>query len=415
MRINLPGRPRIAGAPARCGALLSLAAALLAVSGCATSNLRVEPPSPTPAPTAPPTATSRPTATLPPTLTTVPATASPTAATPLAGTPGAAAPVNGPLNEDEAVVQVVDKVGPAVVTVINQLDPRQNQGYSGQASGSGVIIDAKGYIVTNNHVVAGQSALQVIYADGRKVDATLVGADAISDLAVLRVPAPVPAVATLGDSAALRPGETVIAIGSALGDFRNTVTQGIISGLNRTLPGDNGVQMENLIQTDAAINHGNSGGPLLNLRGEVIGINTAVVRATGAGDVAEGLGFSIAVNTVKSISAQLVARGKVPRPYLGVQSRPITRSIAAYFDLRDEKGALLDHGVVVQAVTPGSPAEAAGLRAGDVITEINGQRVDETTTLPSLLTHFAVNDRVTLTIYRDAKPLQVPVTLTEGP
>ena len=407
-------RARIAAPARRGGALLSLAAALLAVSGCATSNLRVEPPSPTPAPTAPPTATSLPTATPPPTLTSVPLTATPPAGTPTAS--GATtAPVNGPLNQDEAVVQVVDKVGPAVVTVINQLDPRQNQGFSGQASGSGVIIDAKGYIVTNNHVVAGQSALQVIYADGRKVDATLVGADAISDLAVLRVPAPVPAVATLGDSAALRAGETVIAIGSALGDFRNTVTQGIISGLNRTLPGDNGVQMENLIQTDAAINHGNSGGPLLNLRGEVIGINTAVVRATGAGDVAEGLGFSIAVNTVKSISAQLVARGKVPRPYLGVQSRPITRSIAAYFDLRDEKGALLDHGVVVQAVAPGSPGESAGLRAGDVITEINGQRVDETTTLPTLLTHFAVNDRVTLTVYRDAKPLQVPVTLAEGP
>ena len=309
------------------------------------------------------------------------------------------------------MVQVVEKLGPAVVTVINILDPQQNQGFGGQASGSGVIIDPKGYIVTNNHVVAGAGALAVIFADGSKADATLVGADEISDLAVLKISATVPAVATLGNSGNLRTGETVIAIGSALGDFRNTVTQGVISGLNRTLPGDNGVNMENMIQTDAAINHGNSGGPLLNLRGEVVGINTAVLRSSGSGDVAEGLGFAIPVDTVKTITAQLISTGKVPRPYLGVSSRNITRSLAAYYNLRDESGTLLDHGVVVVQVTANSPAATAGLQPGDVILSISGQDINDSNPLTNVLTHFTVGAQVTLTVVRDGKTQQIPATL----
>ena len=331
------------------------------------------------------------------------------------GTGTSSAPVNGPLPQEEAIVQVVDRVGPAVVTVINKLDPQLNRGFSGEASGTGVIMDRSGLIVTNNHVVAGTSALQVIFADGRKTDATLVGTDAISDLAVLRVSGAVPAVAVLGDSTDLRPGQAVIAIGSALGDFQNTVTTGIISGLNRKLPGNNGITMENLIQTDAAINHGNSGGPLLNLRGEVIGINTAVVRNTGSGtDVAEGLGFAISVNTVKTITSELVSKGRVARPYLGVDSRPINRAIASYYDLRDESG-VLDQGVVVVGVTANSPAEVAGVRAGDVITAINRQALDEANTLANALTHFGITDRITLTVVRAGKTQALPVTLAERP
>ncbi len=334
---------------------------------------------------------------------------------PGAGIPTGAPPVNGPLPAGEAIVQVVERVGPAVVTVINKLDPQLNRGYSGEASGTGVIMDRSGLIVTNNHVVAGTSALQVIFADGRKTDATLVGTDPISDLAVLRVSGTVPAVAVLGDSSNLHPGQGVIAIGSALGDFQNTVTTGIISGLNRKLPGDNGITMENLIQTDAAINHGNSGGPLLNLQGEVIGINTAVVRTTGTGtDVAEGLGFAITVNTVKTITAELASKGRVARPYLGVDSRPINRAIASYYDLRDESG-LLDQGVVIVGVTAGSPAEVAGLRVGDVITTINSQALDATNTLANALTHFGITERITLTLVRAGKTQSLAVTLAERP
>jgi 2-alkenal reductase len=418
-------------------------AALIAAPGCTLSNLRTEAgATPTAAAVVTPTASAPAATSTPnviPTATTgalaTPATgsagATPTTgsgfATPATGTgtptPSASgapatattgsAPLAGIAGAGEVFERVVDAVGPAVVTVVNKLNPQQ--GFGGEASGSGVVIDAKGYIVTNNHVVANNSALQVIFSDGRTVNATLVGSDDISDLAVLKVDGSVPGVATLGDSSKLRPGQMVVAIGSALGDFQNTVTTGVISGLNRKLQRDNGIPMEDLIQTDAAINHGNSGGPLLDLQGEVIGINTAVVRASGQGDVAEGLGFAIPVNTVKTITSQLIAQGRVPRPYLGVNTRLVTPAMASYFGLRDESGKLLDHGVVVVSVTPGSPAETVGLRVGDVILDINGQQIDETNVLANILTHFAVNDKVTLTVVRNSQPIKVPVTLTERP
>jgi 2-alkenal reductase len=418
-------------------------AALIAAPGCTLSNLRTEAgATPTAAAVVTPTA-SAPAATSTPnaiptattgalaTPTTGSAGATPTTgsgfATPATGTgtptPSASgapatattgsAPLAGIAGAGEVFERVVDAVGPAVVTVVNKLNPQQ--GFGGEASGSGVVIDAKGYIVTNNHVVANNSALQVIFSDGRTVNATLVGSDDISDLAVLKVDGSVPGVATLGDSSKLRPGQMVVAIGSALGDFQNTVTTGVISGLNRKLQRDNGIPMEDLIQTDAAINHGNSGGPLLDLQGEVIGINTAVVRASGQGDVAEGLGFAIPVNTVKTITSQLIAQGRVPRPYLGVNTRLVTPAMASYFGLRDESGKVLDHGVVVVSVTPGSPAETVGLRVGDVILDINGQQIDETNVLANILTHFAVNDKVTLTVVRNSQTIKVPVTLTERP
>jgi 2-alkenal reductase len=321
--------------------------------------------------------------------------------------------------ERQAVVQVVERVGPAVVTVVNRLDP--SQGFAGEARGSGVIIDADGHIFTNNHVVEGAAAdgLTVIFANGQSIPAQLVGSDSISDLAVLKVSTKVPATAPLGDSEELKVGETVVAIGSALGDFRNTVTVGVISGLKRTLQGSSGAAMENMIQTDAAINHGNSGGPLIDLQGQVIGINTAVVRGasstTGESDVAEGLGFAIPVNTVKSITAQLVQGGRVARPYLGVTTRPISPQLSSYYDLRDPNGNLLDKGVLVTQISRGSGAEAAGIKPGDVMVAINGQEIGEDHPLVNVLMSFQPGQTITITVIRDRQQLDLKAKLGTRP
>jgi 2-alkenal reductase len=315
--------------------------------------------------------------------------------------------------EKQAAVMVVEKLSPAVVTVVNRLDA--SQGFSGEARGSGVIIDTNGRIVTNNHVVEGAAigGLRVIFYNGETAPASLLGADSISDLAVLKVDYPVTTYAQLGDSSRLRVGETVIAIGSALGDFENTVTVGVVSGLNRTLQRDDGTNMDSMIQTDAAINHGNSGGPLLNLSGEVVGINTAVVRSSGLGngDVAEGLGFAIPVDTVKTISGQLIANGKVTRPYLGVRTRPVNRSLASYYDLRDENGNLLESGALIEAIVKGSAAEKAGLQAGEVILKINDITLDDAHPLINVLTNFQPGDTVTLHVLSNGKVSDIQVKL----
>jgi 2-alkenal reductase len=319
--------------------------------------------------------------------------------------------------EQQAVVKIVEQVGPAVVTVVNRIE---SGGFGGEASGSGVIIDKEGRIITNNHVIEGASegSISVIYQNGETAPARLIGADAISDLAVLKVDSNVPAFAQLGDSTQLRAGETVIAIGSALGDFKNTVTVGVISGLNRTLRGNGAFNMENMIQTDAAINSGNSGGPLINLSGQVIGINTAVVRSTssvGGSALPEGLGFAIPARTVQTVSAQLITTGSVQRPFLGVQTRPVTRMVASYYDLRDEKGNLLESGVLVEQVVANSAASRAGLREGDVITKIEDLVIDEDHGLINVLTNFKPGDRVKLSVVRNGKLLTLTATLGTRP
>jgi len=323
--------------------------------------------------------------------------------------------------EQQAVVQVVERAGPAVVTVVNKLDSLQ--GFSGEARGSGVIIDTDGRILTNNHVVEGasQGGLTVIFSNGESSPAQVVGTDQISDLAVLKVDVQVPATAQLGDSEKLKVGETVIAIGSALGDFQNTGTVGEVSGVNRTLKGDYGVNIENMFQTDAAINHCNSGGPLLNLSGEVIGVNTAVVRNTSSsglstdGDVAEGLGFAIPANTVKSVTTQLIETGKVTRPYLGVVTRPLSAALASYYKLRDENGNLLDKGVLVSDVADNSGAAKAGVEAGDVIQKIDDTVLDDDHPLVNVLMTHKPGDTVTLTIVRSGKTTEVQAKLGVRP
>jgi S1-C subfamily serine protease len=312
------------------------------------------------------------------------------------------------LTEDSAIVEAVADVRPAVVTVINTLPPQRDifgQVVEPKASGSGVIIDERGYIVTNNHVVENSQTLEVIYADDTKVPATLVGADPFSDLAVLLVEGVMPDVAELGDSAALQPGEPAIAIGSPLGVFKGTVTVGVVSAVDRRIEVAEGLWMEGLIQTDAAINQGNSGGPLINAAGQIIGINTIVVRGSGSGVVAEGLGFSIASNTVKEVSGQIIEFGHVRRPYLGVGWVPVDPRVASAYDLPVQFGAY------VQEVEPGTPADRAGLEPGDIITAIEGEAIDAENGFVTVLMRFDPGEEVQITVFRDGREIAVTVTL----
>ncbi len=320
--------------------------------------------------------------------------------------PASTTTANVTLQEDSAIIQAVRKVNPAVVTVINNLAPRNTfrGSLSQTASGSGVIIDAKGFIVTNNHVVQGARSLQVIYTDGTTVDAQLVGTDSILDIAVIKVNGTMPAVAEFGDSNALEPGQVAIAIGSPLGDFRSTVTVGVVSALNRTVD-----QMQGLIQTDAAINNGNSGGPLVNSLGQVIGINTLVVRSSNSGNIAEGLGFAIPSNLVRDLASQLIATGQVQHPYIGVTYNAVNASVATQLGLKVNQGA------VVMSVSANSPAERAGLKQNDVITAIDGQKIDQDHSLVTVLFTHKAGDTVTLTINRNGTDMQVKLTLAVNP
>jgi 2-alkenal reductase len=303
------------------------------------------------------------------------------------------------------MVAAVQKVSPAVVTVLNT-------SAQGSGSGSGVIISDKGYVITNNHVVDGAQQLAVVFADGTRKDAKLVGTDPLNDVAVISVSGKVPAVAAVGDAAALQPGEQVLAIGSPLGNFRNTVTAGVVSALNRSVG-----SMEGLIQTDAAINSGNSGGPLINLAGEVVGINTLVVRndqfSSGAAPV-EGLGFSVPSTIFRGVAEQLIASGKVSYPFLGVSYIPIDGSVALELNLPVQSGALIQSSRQGQpAIQPGTAAAKAGLKEGDIITAIDSARLDGDTSLRQLLLQHKPGDTVTLSVLRNGKESSVKVTLGE--
>lgn len=312
--------------------------------------------------------------------------------------------------------QAVKKAGPAVVTVVNTMQQTTtgrgrfaNPGGSqtAQALGSGVIIDGQGYIITNQHVVANQQSLQVIFADGTEVAATLVGEDAYTDIAVIKVDAKVPAVANFGNSDQLELGQPVIAIGTALGDYQNTVTEGIVSGLHRQL-NDGTTSTQDLVQTDAAINHGNSGGPLLDLNGNVIGINTAVVRSDGmAGDVAEGLGFAIPSNTAKNVATQLMSSGSISHPYIGISYQPITPQVAQENNLSRQQG------IYVTDVAAGSPAQQAGIQTGSIITRLDGVDLSTNTdsTLVTLLSKHKVGDSVKLTVIAPGSNTETDVTV----
>lgn len=309
-----------------------------------------------------------------------------------------------------AVTQAVQAVSPAVVTVVGTV-PGQSTffGQSGDAtvSGSGFFISDQGYVLTNNHVVEGTKEVKIILANGTEETATVVGTDRYSDIAVLKADGTVPAVAKLGDSSLLQPGETVIAIGSPLGDFKNTVTEGVVSATGRSIDSGQGYQVEGLIQTDAAINHGNSGGPLVNLAGEVIGINTMIVRNSGNGDVAEGLGFAIPVNTAQEVSKQLLTNGYVSRPFMGINYQAISPDVAAMYNLP------VQWGIYVQNVAADSPANTAGLKKGDIIGSLNGTKLDATHQYLNMLYQLKPGDKVTLGVMRDGKEISIDITLGE--
>src|SRR5262245_42022281 len=294
---------------------------------------------------------------------------------------------------ESAITQSVQKVSPAVVTVVGTI-PGQITffGPTGDqtVSGSGFFITDGGYILTNNHVVEGTNEVNIILSDGTEQKAAIVGTDQYSDIAVLKTDSAVPAVAALGNSDQLNPGESVIAIGSPLGNFKNTVTVGVVSATGRSIDTGNGYQSEDLIKTDAAINHGNSGGPLVNLAGQVIGINTLIVRNTESGDVAEGLGFAIPVNTAQAVAQQIIQKGYFARPYLGISFEPINPDIALRYNLPAQWG------VYITRVSSSSPASKAGLQEGDIITKVGDVTLDETHSYVNTLFTFKPGDQLTL-------------------
>ncbi len=302
-----------------------------------------------------------------------------------------------------AVTKVVDKVSPTVVKIDvthhsrrRGFPARQENQDRPTGSGSGVIFTPDGFILTNSHVVHGAATIQVILADGREFRANLVGDDLYTDLAVIRVDGQDLPTAELGDSQAIRIGQLVIAIGNPYG-FQATVTAGVVSALGRSLRAGGGRLIDNVIQTDAALNPGNSGGPLVNSRGEVIGINTAAIPW------AQGICFSIPVNTAKLIASRLMKDGRVSRAFLGIAGQVLELSRAAV------RGHQLigGRGVMVASVEPSGPAEQAGLLVGDVIVEAEGKRIESIDDLHRFLTSEVIGKSVQVTVLRLEKKFTV--------
>ena len=332
--------------------------------------------------------------------------------TPMTGAQSSTPEASPSPTSEYPAVNIVRRVGPAVVTVINEqtvngLNATSADQLQPVGSGTGFIIDDQGHIVTNWHVVTGGQKFQVVFANGDTRDAKLVGSDEISDLAVVQVSGDVPATVSFGDSSTLEPGQPVLAIGSPLGAFTNTVTEGIVGGIGRNFPTSQsqGPQIyTNLIQHDAPINPGNSGGPLLNLDGQVIGVNTLGIPSEN-GQPVQGLFFAIPSNTVKKITEQLIENGEVVYPFLGVAGIPITQDVAA------QAGLSVNYGIYVAQVSPNSPASAAGIQEGDVILEIGGQKIDEQHSFSEVLFAYKPGDKVDVTILRNGKQSTVSVTL----
>jgi 2-alkenal reductase len=302
------------------------------------------------------------------------------------------------------VVAVVERISPAVVTVLN-LDATGGE----QGSGSGIIIAPDNYVITNNHVVDAAQQLAIVLSDGTTRSATLVGRDQYADVAVLRTTDSLPGGAQFGDSDTLQPGQTLIAIGSPLGNFKNTVTVGVLSATGRRLDTGDGFYMDDLLQTDAAINPGNSGGPLLDLEGRVMGLNTAIVRSDNSGrTVTEGLGFAVASNTVRAISQQLIEHGRVTRPFLAANWEPVSAYMVWRYNLP------VNWGVLITYVAPGANAAVAGLLPGDIIISIDGVDLNAENPFINVLLNYRPGDQLQLDIVRERQQLQTLLTLAEN-
>jgi S1-C subfamily serine protease len=303
-----------------------------------------------------------------------------------------------------AVSSVVERVTPAVVSVEvhHRRSGRGNGGRESQGQGSGFVFTPDGFILTNSHVAHGATKTDVAFPDGRRLRAQLVGDDPETDLAVLRVDAASQGVAPLGDSAALKVGQVVIAIGNPLG-FHSTVTAGVVSALGRSFRSVSGRLIDNVIQTDAALNPGNSGGPLLDSRGHVIGVNTAVILP------AQGICFAVAVNTVKLVVGQLIAFGHVRRARIGVGGQNVSLPRLAVRAHR----LIQPSGVLVTTVESGSPAARAGVQPGDIIVAFGTQPVHGIDDLHRLLTGDRIGAAATIAVVRKAERLELSITATE--
>jgi S1-C subfamily serine protease len=315
----------------------------------------------------------------------------------------AAAPQAQPFGEADlldaysaAVTSAAARITPSVVNIEVKTQGRRGEQRGG---GSGFFFTPDGFILTNNHVVAGASAIEVTLIDGTRCTATVVGTDPHTDLAVIRISAPTQIPARLGDSDLIRPGQIAIAVGNPLG-FQTTVTAGVISALGRTMRAQSGRLIDSVIQTDAALNPGNSGGPLVNSRGEVVGVNTAVILP------AQGICFAIAINIAKFVAGRLIRDGRITRSYIGVagQTVPIHRRVVRFYNLPVESG------VLVQGVEKQSPAERSGLREGDVIVAYGETAVSAVDHLHRILTEDQVGKQSELTVIRTTEKLVLSVT-----
>ncbi|MBI1911670.1 MAG: trypsin-like peptidase domain-containing protein [Deltaproteobacteria bacterium] len=325
--------------------------------------------------------------------------------------------------DEETNIKIYEDVGPSVVNIVSttvSYDYFYNTVPS-TGAGSGIIIDKRGYIVTNYHVIEGARSLDVTLFDGTKFKAEVVGTDPGDDLAVVKIKAPLSKLipAPIGESSNLKVGQKVLAIGNPFG-LEKTLTVGIISSLGRTMRATNGRLINGIIQTDAAINPGNSGGPLLNNEGKMIGVNTAIFSPVGA---SIGIGFAIPVNTVKKVLNQLIEKGYVSRPWLGIAGQNIDETDARLLGLSSG-------GVLIADIYKGSPAEKAGLKGstknvrignliiaagGDLITGLNGKKIKSMDEFNDMMDEFEVNQTITLGIIRGKQPMSLKIRLDEMP
>lgn len=320
-------------------------------------------------------------------------------------TPGDSEPAAVAPAEPGSIAAIVEAIRPSIVAIGIEsvstdifLEPVPSQG-----AGTGIVLDSAGHILTNNHVVAGAQRIQVTLSDGRSFEARIIGSDRRTDIAVIHIDATDLTPAPFGESASLRVGDPVIAIGQALAlPGGPTVTDGIVSALDRSIQEPNGITLENLIQTDAAINPGNSGGALLDSRGRVVGVNTAI-----AGN-AQNIGFAIAITPAKDIVNQLIASGKIVRPFLGISMVTVTPEIKSRYGLSVDQGALI---VQVQSR---SGADAAGLQPGDVVIEIDGKSVTGTEQVSGTISAKKPGDAIDILIARGDDELRVRAILGEA-